>query len=94
MVVAGPTTDVIYVLVPDNTSCLADEIAPADLQHVIGIRLGAPENLGSNLHRESLPLSLEEVAGRTRTIYIHRKWTTDNLQKIRQQAMQRWNRQR
>ena len=40
MVVAGPTTDVIYVLVPDNTTCSADEIAPAYLQHVIGIRLG------------------------------------------------------
>ena len=60
MVVAGPTTDVIYVLVPDNTTCTADEIAPADLQHVIGIRLGAPENLGSNLPREDLHLSLCE----------------------------------
>ena len=60
MVVARPTTDVIYVLVPDNTTCSADEIAPADLQHVIGIRLGAPENLGSNLPREDLHLSLCE----------------------------------
>ena len=60
MVVAGPTTDVIYVLVPDNTTCSADEITPADLQHVIGIRLGAPENLGSNLPREDLHLSLCE----------------------------------
>ena len=60
MVVAGPTTDVIYVLVPDKTTYTADEIAPADLQHVIGIRLGAPENLGSNLPREDLHLSLCE----------------------------------
>ena len=60
MVVAGPTTDVIYVLVPDNTTCSADEIAPADLQHVIGIRLGPAENLGSNLPREDLHLSLCE----------------------------------
>ena len=60
MVVARPTTDVIYVLVPDNTTCSADEIAPADLQHVIGIRLGAPEKLGSNLPREDLHLSLCE----------------------------------
>ena len=46
MVVAGPTTDIIYVLVPDHTTCTVDDIEPADLQHVIGIRLGSPENLG------------------------------------------------
>ena len=45
MVVAGPTTDVIYVLVPDSTTCTVDEICPADLQHVIGLRLGPAENL-------------------------------------------------
>ena len=60
MVVAGPTTDVIYVLIPDNTTCSADEISPADIQHVIGIRLGPAENLGSTLPREDLHLSLCE----------------------------------
>ena len=60
MVVAGPTTDVIYVLIPDNTTCSADEISPADLQHVIGIRLGPAENLGSTLPREDLHWSLCE----------------------------------
>ena len=60
MVVAGSTTDVIYVLVPDHTTCTADDIEPADLQHVIGIRLGSPENLGTNLPREDLHLSLCE----------------------------------
>ena len=60
MVVAGPTTDIIYVLVPDHTTCTADDIEPADLQHVIGIRLGSPENLGANLPREDLHLSLCE----------------------------------
>ena len=57
---AYPTTDVIYVLIPDNTTCSAAEISPADLQHVIGIRLGPAENLGSNLPREDLHLSLCE----------------------------------
>ena len=60
MVVAGPTTCVIYVLIPDNTTCSADEISPADIQHVIGIRLGPAENLGSTLPREDLHLSLCE----------------------------------
>ena len=30
MVVAGPTMDVIYVLVPDSTTCTADEICQSD----------------------------------------------------------------
>ena len=60
MVVAGPTTDVIYILVPDSTTCTADEICPADVQHVIGLRLGPAENLGSTLPREDLHLSLCE----------------------------------
>ena len=48
------------MLIPDNTTCSADEISPADLQHVIGIRLGPAENLGSTLPREDLHLSLCE----------------------------------
>ena len=60
MVVAGPTTDIIYVLIPDSTTCTADEIFPADIQHVIGLRLGPAENLGSILPREDLHLSLCE----------------------------------
>ena len=60
MVVAGPTTDIIYMLVPDSTTCTADEICPAYIQHVIGLRLGPAENLGSILPREDLHLSLCE----------------------------------
>ena len=60
MVVAGPTTDVIYILVPDSTTCTAEEVCPADIQHVIGLRLGTAENLGSTLPREDLHLSLCE----------------------------------
>ena len=60
MVVAGPTIDVIYVLVPDSTTCTADEISPTDLQHVIGLRLGPAENLSAILPREDLHLSLCE----------------------------------
>ena len=60
MVVAGPTTDVIYVLVLDSTTCTADDICPTDLQHVIGLRLGPAENLSAILPREDLHLSLCE----------------------------------
>ena len=58
MVVAGPTTDIIYVLVPDSTTCTADEICPTDLQHVIGLSLGPAENLSAILRREDLHQSL------------------------------------
>ena len=61
MVVAGPMTDVIYVLIPDSTTWTADEICPADIQHVIGLRLGPAENLGSILPREDMHLSLCEI---------------------------------
>ena len=60
MVVAGSTTDVIYVLIPDSATCTADEICPTDLQHVIGLRLGPAENLSAILPREDLHLSLCE----------------------------------
>ena len=69
MVVAGPTTDIIYVLVPDHTTCTADDIEPADLQHVIGLRLGAPENLGANLPRDRDQILA--VAGRDLTVARH-----------------------
>ena len=51
--VAGPTTDGIYVLVPDSTTCTADKM-------VIGLRLGPAENLSAILPREDLHLSLCE----------------------------------
>ena len=35
MVVAGPTPDVIYVLIPDSTTSTVDDVSPADLQHVL-----------------------------------------------------------
>ena len=59
MVVAGPTTDVIYVLVPDSTTCTADEIY---LQHVIGLRLDPAENLSAILPREDLrPMMISRI---------------------------------
>ena len=64
MVVAGPTTDVIYILVPDSTTCTADEISPTDIQHVIGLRLGPAENLSAILPQEDLHLSLCENSDR------------------------------
>ena len=43
--VAGPTPDVIYVLIPDSTTSTVDDVSPADLQHVVGLSLGSAENL-------------------------------------------------
>ena len=54
MVVAGPSQEVIYVLVPDSTTCTADVIQPSDLK----LRLGAAENLSACVPREDLHLSL------------------------------------
>ena len=58
MVVAGPTPDVIYVLIPDSTTCTADHMSPADLQHVVGLSLGPAENLRAALPRDELHLVL------------------------------------
>ena len=58
MVMAGPSQEVMYVLVPDSTTCTADVIQPPDLQHVVGLRLGAAENLSTCVPREDLHLSL------------------------------------
>ena len=57
MVVAGPSPDVIYVLIPDSVSS-ADGASPADLQHVVGLSLGSAENLSSTLPQEVLHLAL------------------------------------
>ena len=56
--VAGPTLDVIYVLIPDSTTCTADDVSPADLQHLVGLSLGPAENLSAILPREELHLAL------------------------------------
>ena len=39
LVVAGPTPDEIYVLIPDSVSSTVDGVSPADLQHVVGLSL-------------------------------------------------------
>ena len=89
MVVAGPTPDVIYVLVPDSTTSTVDDISPADLQHVVGLSLGAAENLGSAPPQEELHLALCDrslrptlTAGRqdywTEITPILRKWQCVN----------------
>ena len=58
MVVAGPTPDVIYVLIRDSATCTTDDVSPSDLQHVLGLSLGPAENLSAILPREDLHLSL------------------------------------
>ena len=45
MIVAGPTPEQIFVLIPDSVGRTVDAELPADLQHVVGLRLGSAENL-------------------------------------------------
>ena len=47
MIVAGPTPDRIFVLIPDSIGPTVDADSPADLQHVVGLSLGSAENLSS-----------------------------------------------
>ena len=58
MVVAGPTPDMIYVLIPDSTTSTVNDVSPADLQHVVGLSLGSAENLNSTLPQDELHLAL------------------------------------
>ena len=58
MVVAGPTTDEICVLIPDSTTSTVDDVSPAGLQHVVGLSLGSAENLNSTLPQDELHLAL------------------------------------
>ena len=58
MIVAGPTPEQIFVLIPDSVGPTVDAELPADLQHVVGLRLGTAENLSSTLPTEGLHLAL------------------------------------
>ena len=58
MVVAGPTPDVIYVLIPDSITSTVDDVSPADLHDVVGLSLGSAENLKSTLPQDELHLAL------------------------------------
>ena len=58
MIVAGPTLDQIFVLIPDSVGLTVDADSPADLQHVVGLSLGSAENLSSTLPPEGLHLAL------------------------------------
>ena len=58
MIVAGPTPEHIFVLVPDSVGPTVDAELQADLQHVVGLRLGSAENLSSTLPTEGLRLAL------------------------------------
>ena len=58
MIVAGPTPDQIYVLIPDSVGPTVDADSPANLQHVVGLSLGSAENLSSTLPPEGLHLAL------------------------------------
>ena len=89
MVVAGPTPDQIYVLIPDSVGPSVDAELPADLQHVVGLSLGSAENLSSTLPPEGLHLalcdkSLRPTLGLGRQDYwsevtpILRKWQSVN----------------
>ena len=58
MIVAGPTPEQILVLIPDSIGPTVDAELPADLQYVVGLRLGSAENLSSTLPTEGLHLAL------------------------------------
>ena len=58
MIVAGPTPEQIFVLIPDSVGPTVEAELPADLQHVVGLRLGSAENLSSTLPTEGLHLAL------------------------------------
>ena len=76
MVVAGPTPDVIYVLIPDSTTSTVDDVSPADLQHVVGLSLGSAENLNSTLPQDELHLALCDNSLRpTLTVGRQDYWT-------------------
>ena len=58
MIVAGPTPEQIFVLIPDSVGSTVDADSPADLQHVVGLSLGSAENLSSTSSTEGLHLAL------------------------------------
>ena len=82
MIVAGPTPDQVFVLIPDSVGPTVDPDSPADLQHVVGLSLGSAVNLNSTLPTEGLHLvlcdkSLRPTLGLGRQDY----WTSPILRK-------------
>ena len=81
MIVAGPTPEQIFVLIPDSVGPTVDAELPADLQHVVGLRLGSAENLSSTLPTEGLlrpTLSLGRNDYWSEVSPILRKWQIVN----------------
>ena len=89
MIVAGPTSDQIFVLIPDSVGPTVYADSPGDLQHVVHLNLGSTENLSSTLPPEGLHLalcdeSLRPTLGLGRQDYwsevtpILRKWQSVN----------------
>ena len=60
IIVAGPTPEQIFVLIPDSVGPTVDAESPADIQHVVGLSLGPAEYLSSTLPAEGLHLALCE----------------------------------
>ena len=58
MIVAGPTLEQIFVLIPDSVGPTVDADSPADLQHVVGLSFGPAENHSSTLPAEGLHLAI------------------------------------
>ena len=79
MIVAGPTPDQIFVLIPDSVVHAVDATSPADIQHVVGLSLGLAENLNSTLSAEGLHLALCETSVRpTLNLRNHDYWSEVN----------------
>ena len=49
LIVAGSSRDHIKVLIPDTVSTMVNDDSPLGLQHVVGLQLGTPADLGSSL---------------------------------------------
>ena len=78
MIVAGPTPDQIFVLIPDSVGTTGYATS-ADIQHVVVRSLGPAENLNSTLPAEGLHLALCETSVRpTLNLQNHDYWKEVN----------------
>ena len=89
LVVAGPTPDQIFVLIPVSVGPIVDAESPVDIQHAVGLSLGSATDLISTLPSNGLHLalcdnSIKPTLGLGRKDYwteitpIFRQWPTVN----------------
>ena len=84
LVVAGPTPDQIFVLIPDSVGPTVDAESPVDIQHVVGLSLGSATNLSSILRPEGLHLALCDNSLRPTLGLGHENYWTEITPILRQ----------